>query len=136
MVRIINARLIGKNDFQVKYIRTSYRIRGRVARVHRKRAARQVVFIIMNLLFKNSIFPEKIRLVNKHIIRMFEYSAMNKRANIPLLYSVLNPETNSDSPSAKSKGVRLVSAKLVIYHIQNTGIIRIRIHEFMCSGME
>lgn len=33
------------------------------------------------------------------------------RANPPLLYSVLNPETNSDSPSAKSKGVRLVSAK-------------------------
>jgi len=32
-------------------------------------------------------------------------------ANPPLLYSTLNPETNSDSPSAKSKGVRLVSAK-------------------------
>ena len=31
-------------------------------------------------------------------------------ANLPDLYSVLNPETNSDSPSAKSKGVRFVSA--------------------------
>ena len=43
--------------------------------------------------------------------RILEYSAMKIRANPPLLYSVLNPDTSSDSPSAKSKGVRLVSAK-------------------------
>jgi hypothetical protein len=42
---------------------------------------------------------------------------------MPLLYSVLNPDTNSDSPSAKSKGVRLVSAKLVINHIRARGEI-------------
>jgi hypothetical protein len=29
----------------------------------------------------------------------------------PAPYSTLKPETNSDSPSANSKGVRLVSAK-------------------------
>ena len=38
------------------------------------------------------------------------YSAIKIRANPTLPYSILNPETNSDSPSAKSKGVRLVSA--------------------------
>jgi hypothetical protein len=32
---------------------------------------------------------------------------------------VLNPETNSLSPSAKSKGVRLVSANKIINHIKN-----------------
>ena len=32
-------------------------------------------------------------------------------------YSMLNPETNSDSPSEKSKGVRLVSAKSSTNHI-------------------
>lgn len=37
-------------------------------------------------------------------------------ANGPLLYSVLNPETSSDSPSARSNGVRLVSASIVINH--------------------
>lgn len=42
------------------------------------------------------------------------YSAIKIRANVPLLYSILNPETNSDSPSAKSKGVRLVSARVVV----------------------
>lgn len=42
------------------------------------------------------------------------YSAMKIKANNPLLYSILNPDTSSDSPSAKSKGVRLVSAKFVM----------------------
>ncbi|ONI56937.1 hypothetical protein N499_1364 [Wolbachia pipientis wVitA] len=38
------------------------------------------------------------------------YSAIKIKANLPLIYSVLNPDTNSDSPSAKSKGVRFNSA--------------------------
>jgi hypothetical protein len=42
--------------------------------------------------------------------KILEYSAKKIKANPPLLYSTLNPETNSDSPSAKSKGVRFVSA--------------------------
>lgn len=33
---------------------------------------------------------------------------------------MLNPETSSDSPSAKSKGVRFNSAKIVITHRNNT----------------
>lgn len=37
-------------------------------------------------------------------------------ANPVLQYSILNPETNSDSPSEKSNGVRLVSAKKEISH--------------------
>ena len=41
---------------------------------------------------------------------MLAYSAIKISANIALPYSILKPETNSDSPSAKSKGVRLVSA--------------------------
>lgn len=32
-------------------------------------------------------------------------------------YSILNPETSSDSPSEKSKGVRLVSANNITNHI-------------------
>lgn len=39
-------------------------------------------------------------------------------ANPPAPYSVLNPETNSLSPSEKSKGVRLVSASLEISQIK------------------
>lgn len=52
---------------------------------------------------------------------IFMYSAMKIRAKVPDLYSVLNPETSSDSPSARSKGVRLVSAKDVMIQVMNRG---------------
>jgi len=52
---------------------------------------------------------------------MFPYSPKNNNANPILLYSVLKPETNSLSPSAKSKGDRFVSATIVI--IQKKKII-------------
>lgn len=35
------------------------------------------------------------------------------RVNLCLLYSILNPDTNSDSPSDRSKGVRLISANIL-----------------------
>ena len=53
---------------------------------------------------------------------MLVYSAMKIKAKAPLLYSVLNPETNSDSPSAKSNGVRLVSASVVVNQTRNNGM--------------
>lgn len=43
--------------------------------------------------------------------KIIAYSAKKIKENPPLPYSTLNPETNSDSPSAKSKGVRFASAK-------------------------
>src|SRR5271155_1079577 len=73
--------------------------------------------------------------VNRLIIRMFAYSAIKIRANIPLLYSTLNPETSSDSPSAKSNGVRLVSARFVINHIINKGKISIIVHDVESINM-
>ncbi len=47
---------------------------------------------------------------------MLEYSAIKIKANPPDPYSMLNPDTSSDSPSAKSNGVRLVSATQEINH--------------------
>ena len=49
------------------------------------------------------------------------YSAIKINANITLPYSILNPDTNSDSPSAKSNGVRLVSATQEINQIPTIG---------------
>lgn len=46
---------------------------------------------------------------------------MKIKANPTLPYSILKPETSSDSPSAKSKGVRLVSARLIINHKNTIG---------------
>jgi hypothetical protein len=54
-------------------------------------------------------------------IKIIPYSAMKISANNPELNSVLNPETSSDSPSAKSKGVRFVSAMQEISHRNNKG---------------
>ena len=59
--------------------------------------------------------------VRRDITKILAYSAMKMRANLPALYSTLNPETNSDSPSGRSNGVRLVSAKSVINHIRVIG---------------
>lgn len=52
---------------------------------------------------------------------MLAYSARKIKAKPAAPYSILNPETNSDSPSAKSKGARLVSAIQVTNHIKETG---------------
>jgi hypothetical protein len=61
--------------------------------------------------------------VNSLIMRILVYSAIKIRANNPLLYSTLNPDTSSDSPSAKSNGVRFVSARLVMNHMIEIGRI-------------
>lgn len=64
--------------------------------------------------------------------RILPYSAMNRKANSPLPYSMLKPDTSSDSPSARSNGARFVSASLEIIHIANTlGIIIIN-HILFC----
>lgn len=70
------------------------------------------------------------------IIRMLVYSAIKIRANILALYSVLNPDTSSDSPSAKSNGVRLVSAKFVINQIIISGMMHSSIHDFIEEEMK
>lgn len=49
--------------------------------------------------------------VIKLSINSIPYSLIKIRANNPPPYSILNPDTISDSPSAVSKGVRLDSAK-------------------------
>lgn len=112
-------RVSGRNVFHVKDINRSYRIRGRVARTHTNKVERNNVFVDSKI----SCLGLRGRLMNSTavkslIIRMLIYSAMKIRANLPPLNSVLNPETSSDSPSAKSNGVRLVSARVEINHMK------------------
>jgi len=67
---------------------------------------------------KNVLIEEKNKRVDKiERIIILEYSAKKINANQPPIYSTLNPETNSDSPSAKSKGLRLTSARHLVNHI-------------------
>lgn len=55
------------------------------------------------------------------ISRILAYSAKKNKANGPPAYSTLKPDTNSDSPSVRSNGARLVSARVETYHIAANG---------------
>jgi hypothetical protein len=91
-----------------------------------------MVFIIKKkfiVIVIGSIIPVKKITEIRLIIKMFAYSAIKIIANRAPLYSTLNPDTSSDSPSAKSKGVRFVSARLVMNHVVNNGIIINLIHD-------
>jgi len=84
------------------------------------------------MLFIIITFPVKKITVSNLIIKIFAYSAIKINANKPLMYSILNPDTSSDSPSGRSNGVRFVSAKLVMYHIINRGNNINIIQEYRC----
>jgi len=56
---------------------------------------------------KNSLTPRE------ENNRILAYSAKKISTNPTEEYSILNPETSSDSPSEKSKGVRFVSAIII-----------------------
>src|SRR6201996_2163809 len=59
--------------------------------------------------------------VNIHISTILAYSAKKKNTNITAECSVIKPETNSDSASAKSKGALFVSAMQPIKNIIKIG---------------
>lgn len=91
--------------------------------------ARAIVTEIKKM-FRFIMFPENRDAVIRDIRIIFIYSAIKIKAKEALPYSILNPETSSDSPSAKSNGVRFVSAKFVMNHIINRGLNRIITHDF------
>lgn len=121
---IISLSLRGRNDIHVRFIRRSYRNRGRVARDKTKIPLIIVVFIIVISIGRWLSVWVVVIVTSKDMNKIFIYSAMKIKANRPPEYSVLNPDTNSLSPSAKSNGARLVSASIVVSHINiNIGII-------------
>jgi len=71
------------------------------------------------------IFDPVIKILEKkEKKRIKEYSAKNKKVKETEENSVLNPLTNSDSPSVRSKGARLVSAKIIVIIIGKKKIMR------------
>jgi len=64
------------------------------------------------------------------------YSAIKISANPNPPYSTLNPDTSSDSPSEKSKGVRLVSAREDTNHIPIRGLkIKTLVHTLFIEAI-
>lgn len=74
--------------------------------------------------------------VRVFIMRMLVYSARKKRAKGPPAYSTLKPDTSSDSPSARSNGVRLVSARVETTHIRVRGHMGKINHICCCEALK
>lgn len=117
------ARERGKKIFQVSDIRRSYRIRGRVARIQTNQNAIAEVKTKMRGVKLRGLAAGLIKIIDENRLKnkILVYSAIKIRAKFPALYSVLNPETSSLSPSAKSNGARFVSARQVINQIKEIG---------------
>lgn len=81
----------------------------------------KAIVLIIRLIVNSSEleFPGFINIMTERVFinRILVYSARKSRAKGPAENSRLNPETSSDSPSVKSKGDRLVSAKVEVNHI-------------------
>lgn len=107
---------IGRKIFHLNFISISYRKRGYVPRTHSS-----VIVIMINVSHISGLYKNEKNIRTLIILRiiMLMYSARKINANHPPIYSTLNPDTSSDSPSAKSNGLRLVSAKQVIIQIAN-----------------
>lgn len=126
----MKARVIGRKFFQTRCISWSYRNRGYDARTHKNsidRVAALVIKTIEDIGIKIDELINKIT-VRVFIIKILAYSARKNKAKGPPAYSTLKPETNSDSPSVKSNGARLVSAKVETYHIRARGQVGNRSH--------
>lgn len=125
LIRVIT-KVMGRKDFHVSIINWSYRKRGKEARTQRNPTAMIVVLMPRLMVTKvawwgSGSAPKKRMAVRKLINRMLAYSARKKSAKGPAEYSTLKPETSSDSPSVRSKGVRLVSARIETNQIINKG---------------
>ena len=126
MAILIAARLYGSASFQDIIISLSQRTRGKAQRVHTNNSLTRNVFIRIISPPRKNI---EVRNPSDNII---PYSLIKMRANNPPPYSMLNPDTISDSPSARSKGVRFASARHSNTHIRNSGAEHRATHIPLC----
>lgn len=86
-----------------------------------RRIIQNLAIIVVN---KAPYNLNKLILINVIVVsaennKIIAYSLRKIKIKPVAPYSTLNPETSSDSPSEKSKGVRFVSAKSITNHIIN-----------------
>lgn len=67
-------------------------------------------------LRKNNLRPKNKQMEIKLKNKIIPYSQIKINEKTPPPYSTLKPDTNSDSLSEKSKGERLLSAKIIKPH--------------------
>jgi len=106
----------GKMYFQDIFIIKSYRIRGNLTRVHTSHTSIAITSTGVNIFVDINTMLVIILIKIRDI-----YSPIKIMENPPLLYSVLNPDTNSLSLSLKSNGVRPTSVNIMLNQIGTTG---------------
>ncbi|KRY46722.1 hypothetical protein T03_1752 [Trichinella britovi] len=99
--------IVGSSLFHISLISVSYRIRGKVDR--------DMMILLMKKSVSSGEHHGSSKMLNRILSRIIiPYSAINRKANSTLENSMLKPLTSSLSASARSKGLRLVSAKIII----------------------
>ena len=124
--QMTRASVRGRKFFQIRCMSWSYRNRGYEARTHRNTIERRAALVIRFIAVSSGNVgmweaPRKRVAESVFMSKMLAYSARKNRAKGPPAYSTLKPETSSDSPSVRSKGARLVSARVEIYHMAARG---------------
>lgn len=100
---------MGRKTFHATYISWSYRKRGKVPRAHTKKNL--IAIKPTNISEKPA---DRYNMEHSDLMKRIDmYSARNTITNSTDLYSVLKPDTNSLSPSAKSNGDRFASANTI-----------------------
>jgi hypothetical protein len=85
-------------------------------------------------MFNSGCHPPKNNIdIIVDIIIICEYSAKKNNANVIAEYSVLYPDTSSDSPSVKSNGALFVSANADTTNITNAGNCGTTYHISLCD---
>ena len=110
-----NPRETGNTLPHEENIKKSYRKRGKQHRTQINNKQKK------NTFKKKHVFPKKTQTLNIPKIIHIPYSHTKIKENIPPPYSTLKPETSSDSPSEKSKGERLASARHRNTHLTKKG---------------
>jgi hypothetical protein len=77
-----------------------------------------------NSLGSNPTRPPNTDTVKKLRKRIIPYSQIKINEKIPPPYSILKPETNSDSDSEKSNGVRFLSARIIKIQAKKKGRLK------------
>ena len=126
----IQASVTGMRNFQPKRMNWSYRMRGSVPRSHTKnhmnihilrvnhsrphQPPANVPSPMAEMSGGAAGPPRNIVVASAETVNMLTYSPRKNIANVIAEYSVWKPPTSSPSPSARSKGRRLVSPTMVM----------------------
>ncbi|KRZ47574.1 hypothetical protein T02_7962, partial [Trichinella nativa] len=120
--------ITGSSLFHINLMSVSYRIRGKVDR--------DIMILLMRRSVSSGEHHGSSKMLNRILSRIIiPYSAINRKANSTLENSMLKPLTSSLSASARSKGLRFVSARIIIVAGMVSAMLYLNILHKRCFGL-